>query len=170
MPRSPNIECAGACGRLLWGGRGSLPAGQRMCRECRRVILAPKTSSRDAEPKAIRPRRLCGVDGCARVLHSRGVCRKHWAAERRREGVSGWGVEKHVLSAMCNRWSSSAPKVKKIVCLLTVGIMPECPMCDALMSPLSGHHFLCRNCWTEALFNLEEVSWLATSGARSTRA
>jgi len=35
MSRKPNVPCAGTCGRLIWGGRGSLPEGDRMCRDCR---------------------------------------------------------------------------------------------------------------------------------------
>lgn len=38
MPHQPNVLCAGSCGRLLWsGGRGDLPAGEKMCRECGRA-------------------------------------------------------------------------------------------------------------------------------------
>ena len=39
MPRSPDAVCAGSCGRLLWGGRGSLPPERRMCRPSRRLGL-----------------------------------------------------------------------------------------------------------------------------------
>ena len=35
MPRKPDVLCAGLCGRLLWSSSTSLPAGMRMCRECR---------------------------------------------------------------------------------------------------------------------------------------
>lgn len=35
MAKKPNVPCAG-CGKLLWGGSSSLPAGQRMCQPCRR--------------------------------------------------------------------------------------------------------------------------------------
>lgn len=34
MARKPDVPCAG-CGRLLWGGSTSLPAGRRLCRSCR---------------------------------------------------------------------------------------------------------------------------------------
>lgn len=37
MPRHPDAPCAGGCGRLLWGGTTSLPAGKRMCHPCRRI-------------------------------------------------------------------------------------------------------------------------------------
>jgi hypothetical protein len=40
MPRRPDALCAGGCGKLIWGGRGSLPAGQRMCRSCRKPAPA----------------------------------------------------------------------------------------------------------------------------------
>lgn len=36
MPRKPDTVCAGGCGRLLWSGTGSRPAGERICRPCRR--------------------------------------------------------------------------------------------------------------------------------------
>lgn len=35
MPRKPDTLCAGTCGKLLFGGKSSLPAGQRMCHACR---------------------------------------------------------------------------------------------------------------------------------------
>lgn len=35
MARKPDTPCAGGCGKLLWGGSSSLPAGLRMCRACR---------------------------------------------------------------------------------------------------------------------------------------
>lgn len=41
MPRS-GMPCAGVCGKLLsGGGRGSLPPGERTCRECRRKQPRP---------------------------------------------------------------------------------------------------------------------------------
>lgn len=36
MSHRPNVPCA-VCGALMWGGRGSLPAGQRTCLACRRA-------------------------------------------------------------------------------------------------------------------------------------
>lgn len=43
MAKKPNVPCAG-CGKLLWGGSTSLPAGQRLCRECRRSVHEPAPS------------------------------------------------------------------------------------------------------------------------------
>jgi predicted nucleic acid-binding Zn ribbon protein len=40
MPRRPEVPCA-RCGTLLWGGKGTLPEGQRTCRPCRRVQPQP---------------------------------------------------------------------------------------------------------------------------------
>lgn len=36
MARVPDLPCAD-CGKLLWRGRTSLPAGEATCRECRRA-------------------------------------------------------------------------------------------------------------------------------------
>lgn len=38
MARRPDIPCAGDCGRLLWSGKTSLPAGQATCRPCRKRL------------------------------------------------------------------------------------------------------------------------------------
>lgn len=40
MPKKPSDPCA-SCGQLLWSGRGSLPAGQRRCRQCRAGGVEP---------------------------------------------------------------------------------------------------------------------------------
>ena len=40
MPSKPDAPCS-VCGTLLWGGSGSLPAGERTCQPCRRS-KAPK--------------------------------------------------------------------------------------------------------------------------------
>lgn len=34
MARNPDLPCSG-CGRLLWRGKGSLPGGEALCRDCR---------------------------------------------------------------------------------------------------------------------------------------
>lgn len=44
MAKKPNVPCA-RCGKLLWGGSTSLPAGERICRECRRAAHRPSTST-----------------------------------------------------------------------------------------------------------------------------
>lgn len=37
MARRPDLPCAD-CGKLMWGGTTSLPAGQARCRPCRRSV------------------------------------------------------------------------------------------------------------------------------------
>jgi hypothetical protein len=37
MPKVPDVVCAGKCGRLLWSSKGSAPAGERVCWECRAI-------------------------------------------------------------------------------------------------------------------------------------
>ncbi len=62
--RKPDTPCAG-CGKLLWSGKGSLPAGQAKCRDCRRVArisLSVKATSRTRRrTPARRPCRNCGT-------------------------------------------------------------------------------------------------------------
>lgn len=40
MAKGPDTPCAG-CGKLLWSGPGSKPAGERRCRTCIRAGIAP---------------------------------------------------------------------------------------------------------------------------------
>lgn len=72
MAKKPDTPCTG-CGKLLWsGGNGSLPAGQRKCRDCRR-------SSRAApQPKPILA--VCTCIGCGTQfvphVHGQRRCKK----------------------------------------------------------------------------------------------
>ena len=49
MPRHPEVDCAGLCGRKIWAGTGSLPPGEAMCRECRRVRRESNVPDIDTE-------------------------------------------------------------------------------------------------------------------------
>lgn len=60
--RQPDTPCAGGCGKLLWGGRTSLPPGERMCRGCRAKV----------------PPRACEAPGCDQPHHSSGYCKRHY--------------------------------------------------------------------------------------------
>lgn len=81
MHDKPNVPCAGTCGRLLWSGAGSLPAGLRMCRACRRERL---------ERGVERPCSGCGRPFLATVYEGswqlRVVCSD--ACRRKRQGAS----------------------------------------------------------------------------------
>lgn len=46
MAKKPDTPCAGGCGKLLWSGGTSLPAGQRRCRDCRRATQFTPTGQR----------------------------------------------------------------------------------------------------------------------------
>lgn len=48
MPHKPDTPCSG-CGKLLWGGTASLPAGERKCQACRRAAKAPDRYDSKAE-------------------------------------------------------------------------------------------------------------------------
>lgn len=58
MPYKPDAPCAGGCGKLLWGGRGSLPDGERMCRPCRALHGRPCSTTGGAKQG---PPRECPV-------------------------------------------------------------------------------------------------------------
>ena len=112
--------------------------------------------------------RRCEMDGCNERHFAKGLCRSHYYQARWAAGKDGATVATVTLSAMCHRWAATKPKVKRVRCRHTVGIMPECPMCSTLMRSLSGIHFICQSCWVEAEFNAEEVAWLANSDMLST--
>jgi len=38
--RRPDVPCSG-CGRMIWRGTGSLPAGRATCRDCRQAERRP---------------------------------------------------------------------------------------------------------------------------------
>jgi 5-methylcytosine-specific restriction endonuclease McrA len=55
MAKKPDTPCAGGCGRLLWSGRSSLPAGERKCRDCRRAAREDTTERRCGRCKELVP-------------------------------------------------------------------------------------------------------------------
>lgn len=57
VARRPDTPCAG-CGKLLYGGKGVLPAGQRTCHDCRRKRRNETPPKPRREPK---PKLLCEV-------------------------------------------------------------------------------------------------------------
>ncbi len=69
MSRKPDALCAGGCGKMLVGGKGALPRGERMCRDCRRhrrQILQdnkPRTKSSTSEHFGSNSERQCEICG-----------------------------------------------------------------------------------------------------------
>jgi hypothetical protein len=91
MARKADTPCAGGCGKLLWGGMTSLPAGQRMCRSCRscRPRQRRPTTRRPADVRsAACP--ACGVEFTFDANHGpvrrycKKACKERAAARRRR--------------------------------------------------------------------------------------
>lgn len=156
MAKKPDTLCAGGCGRLLWSGRGALPAGERTCRECRGRGLAPKPA-RVRGPGA---ERLCGAGDCDRQHYAKGVCRKHHSQNRRAAGLGASKIRSIVLFSMASLYGAAMPKVKPVKCKVTVGLMVECPWCGSFMSGTSSASRYCRACWTTVELNPEEVSWV----------
>jgi 5-methylcytosine-specific restriction endonuclease McrA len=69
MPRKPDTPCA-SCGKLLYGGKGALPAGQRTCVDCRGIVRASAS--------AIGNKGQCAEPGCPKPLRKRGLCSTHY--------------------------------------------------------------------------------------------
>jgi hypothetical protein len=78
----PDTPCA-ECGKLLWGGQTSLPAGQRTCLDCRRARTAAKVAARPPR----RPKRRSACARCGNtfvpVKAKQTYCSKSCAARSR---------------------------------------------------------------------------------------
>lgn len=59
MAKKPDTPCAGGCGKLLWSGRTSLPAGERTCQPCRRR----ERTDHDGTRRHRGPERPCSTCG-----------------------------------------------------------------------------------------------------------
>lgn len=70
MARRPDTPCAG-CGKLLWGGRGALPAGLRRCNDCRRARSSVADSACLVCGEMCPPGRLTCSKVCARDARTR---------------------------------------------------------------------------------------------------
>lgn len=103
MARKPDTPCS-SCGKLLWGGTTSLPAGERTCQKCRRAgeskdakrsgvaaicahCSAPYSSVRRSDGRWTR---CCGKR-CAQLLRSRESGRRLGPATRR----ASWRAKNH---------------------------------------------------------------------------
>jgi hypothetical protein len=75
MPRPRDKLCAGPCGRLMYGGPGTLPEGQAKCRQCRALARQEKRctvcDARFGDTRE-RPRSTCS-DDCSREAVRRGA-------------------------------------------------------------------------------------------------
>lgn len=116
MPRKPDTPCAGQCGELLWTSQTSLPAGERMCRPCR------KRRSGVGQP--------CSVDGCERPVDKQRLCSMHLA--RRKRGQPLTATSRPATCSVCgDAWE--AP--------MASGPIPtRCPAC------VNIRHAECRWC------------------------
>lgn len=88
MPRKPDMPCA-TCGQPMWRGKGTRPAGQAICSQCRTEIRngereTPQhiTLRNEPEPK---PARTCEIDQCTRKHLARGRCATHYAEAYRQD-------------------------------------------------------------------------------------
>ena len=163
MAKRPDTPCAGGCGRLLWGGRGSRPAGERTCRECCAAGREPKPRKVRAPARV----RICDLADCERKHFAKGMCRHHYRRSRypfesKNPTVALWSV--------ASLRGAYFPKPKRVTVRVTIGVMVDCPACpNCIMAAPTPTDRFCRNCGTTLKLNPEEVAWL-TSERRSTRA
>ena len=157
----------------------------RMCANCgdapaRRIYCSSRCKDAAGHRRRYVPTprmfadRRCEVADCDAQYFAKGMCKPHYRRDRWAQGLDGRTNRQRetVLNAMCSRFSAFAPKAKPVRVALTIGIMPTCPSCSGRMAPMTPDHFLCCGCSTDAKFNAEEVSWLASenrSTARSVR-
>lgn len=73
MARRPDAPCA-LCGKLLYGGKGALPSGERTCQSCRGGKVARIS--------------LCSTEGCPLMSAAKGLCQAHYQ-RLRRHGTTG---------------------------------------------------------------------------------
>lgn len=167
------VYCSQQCKeRFAWRKR---KAKLHVDPEYHRQQLDADTARRRASGIKPMSRSVCAEAGCERPVAGRGLCKKHYQQERRRLGevdhrgcklrAGSWHPEEVVLFAVCSK-PDLPTKIKRVAALVTVGIMPKCPLCDVFMAPDSGHSFTC-SCGVHAEFNAEEVSWLVISAHHS---
>lgn len=130
--------------------------------------LAAKRAKYVPTPRAV-VERSCEVGGCSRRHLARGLCSVHYKRARYAEGLDGSATERLVLHGVASLFGASAPKVKPVVCIRTIGLMVECPRCHDLMAGLSPHSRYCPSCWTTVELNPEEVSWVTSEGRLTRR-
>lgn len=99
------MPCAGSCGRLLWRGRGSLPAGELMCQACRKTAHVARRSKvcpicDVAFIGTYDDQRTCS-SACAGVLLSRAVRPRCEVCTTQYKMVISKGVPQRTCSRAC---------------------------------------------------------------------
>lgn len=117
-----------------------------------------------------RVNRVCEVEGCDAKHVARGMCLSHWAKARRAAGIDGSKLPTISLHAVAWLHSAYAPKVKVVLCKVTVGVVVKCPWCSAGMRATSPEFRICNGCGTSLELNADEVAWLTAEGVSARRA
>jgi len=125
MARKPDTPCAG-CGKLLWGGSTSLPAGRRTCRACRAPVARPAPAPPlrrcvqcDSGFNAVRNQRFCSTR--CRLAH----CQR---PERQADLRSQWRRKNHQRRAVA-RWTDLSAGVERALRAKA----RRCPLCSVVM-------------------------------------
>lgn len=162
MARVPNILCAGGCGALLYGGRGSLASGLRTCRSCRIAGLAP-IPARTRQPG---PFRSCTLSGCERKHFALGSCRQHYYQQRAADGKDGCrpALPRVEIGALATAKDCASSRPCLVMCDLldNGGMFVYCPDCSGWACVRGDDPMVrvCDRCETTIRVNTEEASWV----------
>lgn len=132
MSKRPDVPCA-SCGKLLYGGTTSLPAGQRTCCPCRRAAREERAADRQAHCTVGRRRGrtclVCGKQYNATYSEQRACSRGCGVKLRHREGsyskkLAKWPSTKvrYRDCVHCSALYVLRPGNNRIYC----GVRPQC--------------------------------------------
>lgn len=107
-------------------------------------------------------------DRCNAKHFAKGLCRRHYYRARWAAGLDGATSSALILTGMASLYGTVAPKPKPVKCIVTVGLLVDCPWCGVVMAAHSGSGRTCPECSTTVELNPEEVSWVI-SEAHTTR-
>lgn len=107
-------------------------------------------------------------DRCADKHFAKGLCRRHYYRARYAAGHDGATSKTLILNGMASLHGTGHPKPKPVKCIVTVGLLVDCPWCGVAMASHSDSGRTCPACSTTVELNPEEVSWVI-SEAHTTR-
>lgn len=110
----------------------------------------------------------CDECGCDGKHFAKGLCRRHYYRARWAAGLDGATSSSLILTSMASLYGTVTPKLKQVKCVVTVGLLVDCPWCGVVMAAHSNSGRTCPECSTTVELNPEEVSWVI-SEAHTTR-
>lgn len=138
MARRPDTPCAGGCGVLLWGSTTSLPAGERMCRSCRKARpkkppMQHSSICRRCEVEFFR--RDQGQQFCS--LTCVGMSRRKSELPNTRQPCIDCGLVASRRGPRCKKCAGYASRTKPLISKV---YFPECLQCGAVFASRRSLH------------------------------